>query len=72
VLDQFEGAQEKEWYWELVGGCYYPNTGDFKNFRPSTGLFHHFYHRCIQRSDPPTVAERYAPLCLGTCLTGGV
>jgi len=33
----------KEYWWESDGEYYRPNTLNLKNFKPPTGLLHHFY-----------------------------
>jgi len=41
----------KDYWWESDGDYYRPNTQNLKNFKPTTGLLHHFYGVYIHDRD---------------------
>jgi len=41
----------KEYWWEVDGDYYRPNTQNLKNFKPASGLLHHFYAKYIHDKD---------------------
>eukprot|EP00952_Eustigmatos_sp_NYUAD-ZCMA_P006741 28866-Eustigmatos_ZCMA.PRE.1 len=55
-------VQGVDFWWELDDdGCYKPNTANLKNFKPASGLLHHFYHVFIRDPGRYNHVRNYRP-----------
>jgi hypothetical protein len=56
-------VQGVDYWWELdASGQYYrPNTANLKNFKPASGLLHHFYSVFIRDPDRYEEVRRHRP-----------